>query len=521
MIATFWIAGNCSGRCFANPYSATAASPGVLTSDHLLARLDHQFGERDSPGVRFDRFTMRGNPLRPQSSELGLNMDQQTLSVHNSLEISPAAVNETQGQMVTGSVQLPAGLPASGVQADTPTIRRYRIYEAADNIYRQIGRQGLWMGGNFLANQMNISFMEGRLGSADLAQSSRGSGLYVLDRWRLHPNFQVTAGTRYDLQFLSGMIADTGNLAPQIGFSWSPGAKSGTVLRGGFGFIYSQIPLPAFFGVAGSESGGLNLAHSARFATGPNSLPWGQLGNFTTLDPEMRSAYSEQANLGLEQQIGGRSTISAQYQHVEGLSIAEPEFHPTALCVTSNGCSSGGEFQSYTRTGPTGGSSYDGLSVSFVQNPIHWGTYRVGYTWAAVSTREGPGLYDSLTADDMHRVSFLGSLHTSPEYGSSWWSLLSHGLTLSGYGDMTARSELPGLDFIHLNARLTKALQIGSRAQLECFAEAANSLDYRTYSLSKAASELSGYGMEVLASYQRYAELTDPDSNQAGLRVRF
>jgi hypothetical protein len=504
----------------ANPDSAAAASPRVLTSDHLLARLDHQFGDRDSLGLRFDRFTMHGNPLRPQGPGLGLNMDQQTLSVHNSLEISPATANETQGQMVTGSVQLPAGLPASGVQAYTPTIRRYRIYEAADNLYHQMGRQGLWMGGDFLADQMNISFMEGRLGNADLTQSSRGSGLYVLDRWTPHPNFQVTAGTRYDLQLLSGMTADTGNLAPQIGFSWSPDAKTGTVLRGGFGFIYSQIPLPAFFG-SESEGGVLNLAHSARFAAGPNSLPWGELGDFTTLSPAMRGAYSEQANLGLEQQIGARSTISAQYQHVEGLSIGEPEFHPTPLCVTNNGCNSGEEFQSYTRTGPAGGSSYDGLSVSFVQNPIHWGTYQVGYTWAAVSMRQGPGLYDSLPSDEMHRVSFLGSLHTSPEYGSSWWSLLSHGLTLSGYGDMTARSELPGLDFLHLNARLTKAVQIGSRAQLECFAEAANSFDYRTYSLSKAASELSGYGMEVLASYQRFADLTDPDSNQAGLRVRF
>jgi hypothetical protein len=30
------------------------------------------------------------------------------------------------------------------------------------------------------------------------------------------------------------------------------------------------------------------------------------------------------------------------------------------------------------------------------------------------------------------------------------------GLILSGYGDLTARSELPGLDFVDLDARLTK-----------------------------------------------------------------
>ena len=34
---------------------------------------------------------------------------------------------------------------------------------------------------------------------------------------------------------------DKNNLAPRVGFSWTPSADAKTVVRGGFGLYYSQI----------------------------------------------------------------------------------------------------------------------------------------------------------------------------------------------------------------------------------------------------------------------------------------
>jgi hypothetical protein len=49
-------------------------------------------------------------------------------------------------------------------------------------------------------------------------------------------------GVRYDLEGEPSPLAtDRNNLAPRVGFSWTPSADSKTVVRGGFGIYYSQI----------------------------------------------------------------------------------------------------------------------------------------------------------------------------------------------------------------------------------------------------------------------------------------
>jgi len=505
----------------ADPSALHRSDPRSLTSSTLLTRFDHRFSDRDSIDLRYDRAGMRGNPLDGTGPVQGLNMDQQMLSAENTLTLSPSTINRTEGQFIAGNLQLPAGAPAYGIQADAATLRRYRVYEAADNLYHQMGRQALSMGGDFLASQMSISFLENGLGNATFRQSSRSTGLYVLNQWKVSPQFELTAGTRYDLQFLKGIETDTNNLAPQIGFAWSPSASSGTVLRGGFGLIYSQLPLPALSGAFSDGSNTINLARSGSFSARSHSLPWSALGTYTTLDPSIQNAYAEQGGLEIEQSVGARTSVAAAYQHIAGVHIGFPSFHPAVLCASTTGCNTSNEFGGGRQIGSEGDSSYDDLTISFVQSPIHWGTYRVSYTRAQVTAQGGSDNYGSFGDDQMQRISFLGSVHTAMQDAPGWWNRLNRGLTLSGYGDLTGRSQLPGLDFIHLNARLTKSMDLSPRARLEFFAETANMLDYRTFSMSRAAVDLSSYGMGVLSSYQRYAELTSPASTETGLRVSF
>ncbi len=71
-------------------------------------------------------------------------------------------------------------------------------------------------------------------------------------------------------------------------------------------------------------------------------MPSVTLANLTTMDPNMQNAYSRQASVELEEQLGARSTISVGYQYVRGLNliIAINQNVPTCVAAmgTNNGC---------------------------------------------------------------------------------------------------------------------------------------------------------------------------------------
>jgi hypothetical protein len=83
---------------------------------------------------------------------------------------------------------------------------------------------------------------------------------YIQDEWKVRPNFTLNLGLRYDLQtriWLNqlkqsdystplpyvdfGHGGDRHNVAPRVGFAWSPFASGRTVVRGGFGIVREDI----------------------------------------------------------------------------------------------------------------------------------------------------------------------------------------------------------------------------------------------------------------------------------------
>ncbi len=141
---------------------------------------------------------------------------------------------------------------------------------------------------------------------------------WVLDDWRIRPNFTLSLGMRYEIQTL---MNDHGDWAPRLGFAWAPGSpKNGrqkTVVRGGFGIFYDRVS-PSTFLQAAELNGTYQLNYTV---TNPSFFP--AVPSLSTLsasqnsvyqiDPNLRAAYSMQSAIGVERQLPFNSTLSVTF----------------------------------------------------------------------------------------------------------------------------------------------------------------------------------------------------------------
>lgn len=88
---------------------------------------------------------------------------------------------------------------------------------------------------NSLPSQFRIT-----IGKPLASVSQVDFGVYGQDDWKVRPNLTVNLGLRYENQ---DNISSHYNVAPRLGFAWSPGnsPQPKTVIRGGFGFFYDRI----------------------------------------------------------------------------------------------------------------------------------------------------------------------------------------------------------------------------------------------------------------------------------------
>lgn len=496
-----------------------------VAASALVARADHQFSARDSAYLRFSRNELSAYSLHhtPGKDTPGLATDfsskQQAITAGNTVTISPQTTNQTQAQFISSDVQLPPGAGGMGVQSSLATLRRNRIFTAADNIYRQVGAQGLRLGGDFMYNQMAISFLESGLGRAtgnsSLSQSSRNAGLYVQSERRVLPNLLLTSGIRYDVQKLRGFETDTNNVAPQIGVAWAP--SSTTVIRGGASIYYDQIPLPAIAGPTGIDEVA-NVQNSSSLIN-RNGLSASQLGSFVTRSPSMQNSYAEHLDAEIDQQIGASGVLSAQTQYVRGVQLALPMMRPAALCGSAQGCMAGNVFWGQ-ELGTGASSTSQATTVAFSQRPSGWSNYSVSYTWLTAEG-SGTGANSSYVNDQMRRVSFTGVLHSSAEPGSTLWEHLANGFVLTETGDFTNRNEFAGMNFVNLNARLTKTLVWGKGYRLDAMAQTFNAWQRTNAAFARLADQMGDAAAGLLTTYQRVASFQNPEGTQFGLRLNF
>jgi len=218
---------------------------------------------------------------------------------------------------------------------------------------------------------------------------------------------------RYDRQFLETISTDSNNISPRAGFAWSPFQSRHTVVRGSFGLFNDRVPLRALANAILSAGNTTDLNNLSQIAVSfspaqagapvfPNTLsgvvPLVTLVNFTTMNPHMQNAYSQQGSFEIEQQIGESTTLSLGYQHLRGLHLIVLVNQNVPTCVASgnnNGCRPNPNYANNSQYSSLADSHYDGLHVSFLQRPVRWGNYRISYTWSKSLNNVGEFFFSS------------------------------------------------------------------------------------------------------------------------------
>jgi hypothetical protein len=129
------------------------------------------------------------------------------------------------------------------------------------------------------------------------------------------------------------------------------------VIRGSYGLFYDRVPLRALANALLSANNTTEVSKLSQISVSlsptqsgapifPNildslTLPTGILFNFSTMNRDMKNAYSEQGSFEIEQQLGNHTTLSANYQHVRGLHLLISINQNVPACAASernNGC---------------------------------------------------------------------------------------------------------------------------------------------------------------------------------------
>ena len=608
---------------YPGPQIYTGIYPNPVHNTNVFAKVDHHFSDTDQASIRYSAYHVtainsRGaGGLSGPSASANLDDTDQTVALSNIATLSPRLANETRAQFTNSDLKAPpsdpigpavsiSGVASFGTLSGSPTARANKLAEGVDNLSYQAGAHAIRVGADFLYNDDVItfprtyrgsysfsslaSFLSGTYNSSGftqtfansvIAQTNPNIGFYAQDEWKVTPRFTLNLGLRYDLEFLRTIATNTGNVSPRGGFAWTPFASRKTVIRGGYGLFYDRIPLRPLANALLSANNTTNPADLSQISISlspgqagapvfPNilsslTLPSGVLFNFSTMDPHLKNAYSEQGSFEIEHQFGAHSTLSVGYQHLRGLHliISVNQNVPTCTAAgTNNGCRPNPSYGNDSQYSSLADSHYDGLHVSFVERPSSWSSFRISYTYskalddvsefffsAPINNFNIWQDYGRSDDDQRDRLVFEGIVHSSMSGARTAWERISHGFQLStllqyysplpfnittGANTIQGTSARPtmngvfinrnagnGFDFFSLGARLSRDFRVSERLRLEALAEAFNLTNHVNGVTLNGVFGTGAYPTNPSPTYEQITAVDDPRTMEFALRLFF
>jgi Carboxypeptidase regulatory-like domain len=151
-------------------------------------------------------------------------------------------------------------------------------------------------------------------------------GFYVEDDWKAKPNLTISYGLRLEAQ---NVINSGHDFAPRVSFAYGiprgGGKSSTTVVRGGYGLFYDRFVLADYLTTL--QQNGVNQIRSVFINPGASCQPPSGSGCGATtpsrptiysLGNGLRSSYTMQSAIGIDQQIGRSATVSVNYLNARG-----------------------------------------------------------------------------------------------------------------------------------------------------------------------------------------------------------
>ena len=275
------------------------------------------------------------------------------------------------------------------------TIKRYQVADTATYIFKNNTVKGgfdynhdnilNFFPGNFFgsykfnnladfANKTPASFTQAFPGPGTTGPFThpnlKETGLFLQDEWHAVSNLTFNAGVRYDRQVVAQptvqnpdaqLLAagyttnripiDNNNFAPRFGVAWTPMGSTRTAVHAGYGVFYGRTP-SIMYGTAMSNNG-INVQTITFLGnlipTYPaiySALPTGATLPKPTIfvfDQHFQNPKVQQANLGVDQQLGNDYAVGVTYQMVKGSDlprsrdINEATPVPTTLTVAGGG----------------------------------------------------------------------------------------------------------------------------------------------------------------------------------------
>jgi hypothetical protein len=217
-------------------------------------------------------------------------------------------------QPLLDSQEQPILIPITTIEAYRRTVLFSRQGLSPEEV-RQLG------GG---ASQFSIT-----AGGIETQTKQFQSGVFVQDNWRLHPNFTLSTGVRYELQ---NKVSRRQGLAPRLGFAWAIGGATSrqTVVRGGIGLYYDRIPENVVLRAKQLDG----FSRHQYIVSDPSILDFfpaipklSTLAGFSIpqasvrLAPDLRAPYTINSSVALERQLFGGLTFAATVSRLRSVHL--------------------------------------------------------------------------------------------------------------------------------------------------------------------------------------------------------